>query len=68
MSISSLYHTQGIVGYNYQKTERTKDTEIYYLHSKTTQAACPKRRSWSTSIVKTGEMRDTQGLCIGFKK
>ena len=34
MTISSLYHTQGIRGYKYQKTERTKDTEIYDLHSK----------------------------------
>ena len=68
MLISSLYHTQGIVGYNYQKTERTKDTEIYYLHSKTKRAACPKCHSWSTSIIETGKTRDIRGLCIGFKK
>lgn len=43
MLITSLQHTQGqgIVGCNYQKTERTKDTEIYYLHLKTKRAAYP---------------------------
>jgi hypothetical protein len=68
MLISSLQHTQGTVGYNYQKTERIKDTEIYYLHSKAKQAACPQCRSWSTSVVETGKTRDIRGLCIGFKK
>jgi len=32
MTISSLDPTQGNRGYKYPKTERTKDTEIYYLH------------------------------------
>ncbi len=68
MLISSLQHTQGIVGYNYQKTERTKDTEIYYLHSRAMRLACPQCGSWSTSIVETGKTRDIRGLCIGFKK
>ena len=68
MLISSLQHTQGIVGYNYQKTERTSDTEIYYLHSKATHLPCPNCRSWNTSLVKTGKTRDIRGLCIGLKK
>lgn len=68
MLISSLHNTQGIIGYNYQKTERANGTEIYYLHSKAKQLACPQCRSWSTSIVETGKTRDIRGLCIGFKK
>lgn len=68
MTINSLYHTQGIRGYKYQKTARTNDTEIYYLHSKALQLACPSCRSWETSIVKTGKTRDIRGLCIGLKK
>jgi len=68
MLISSLHHTQGIIGYNYQKTERAKGTEIYYLHSKAKRHACPQCHSRSTSIVETGKTRDIRGLCIGFKK
>jgi Zn finger protein HypA/HybF involved in hydrogenase expression len=68
MTTSSLHHTQGIRGYKYQKTERTADCEIYYLHSEAKQQACPQCRSWHTSIVETGKTRDIRGLCIGFKK
>jgi len=68
MTISSLYHTQGIRGYKYQKTERTKDTEIYYLHSKALRLACPECKSTQASIVQTGKTRDIRGLCIGLKK
>ena len=68
MTTSSLYHTQGIRGYKYQKTERTGDCEIYYLHSTTKQLACPRCQSRDTSIVQTGRTRDIRGLCIGFKK
>ena len=68
MTISYLHHTQGIRGYKYQKTERTADTEIYYLHSKTTRLPCPACLSRETSIVQTGKTRDIRGLCIGFKK
>lgn len=68
MTTSSLYHTQGIRGYKYQKTERTKDTEIYYLHSTAKQLDCPRCQSRDTSIVRTGKTRDIRGLCIGLKK
>lgn len=68
MLISSLQHTQGIVGYNLQKTERTRDTEIFFLHSRAKQLPCPKCKSWCTSIVETGRTRDIRGLCVGFKK
>jgi hypothetical protein len=68
MTISSLYHTQGIRGYKYQKTTRTADTEVYHLHSMAKQLPCPGCRSWETSIVETGNVRDIRGLRIGFKK
>lgn len=68
MTISYLHHTQGIRGYKYQKTERTKDAEIYYLHSKALRLPCPACQSRETSIVQTGKTRDIRGLCIGLKK
>ena len=68
MTTSSLYHTQGIRGFKYQKTERTKDTEIYYLHSTAKKLACPRCQSKETSMVRTGKTRDIRGLCIGLKK
>ncbi len=68
MTTSSLYHTQGIRGFKYQKTERTKDTEIYYLHSLAKFLACPRCESRDTSIAMTGKCRDIRGLCIGLKR
>jgi len=68
MTISSLYHTQGIRGYNYQKTERTPETEIYYLHSQASHCSCPICKSRDTSLVQTGKTRDIRGLFIGLKK
>jgi hypothetical protein len=68
MTTSSLYHTQGISGYKYQKTERTKISEIYYLHSTAKHLPCSKCGAWETSIVETGQTRDIRGLSIGLKK
>jgi transposase len=68
MTISSIYHTQGIRGYKYQKTERRNNTEIYYVASTTTACPCPSCNSRATSIVKTGKTRDIRALNIGFKK
>ena len=68
MTTSSLYHTQGIRGYQYKKTERSGDTEFYYLHSTLKQLNCPCCESRETSIVQTGRTRDIRGLCIGLKK
>ena len=65
MATSSLYHTQGIRGYKYQKTERTKDTEIYYLHSTAKLLACPRCQSRDASIARTGKTRDNGGIGIG---
>jgi len=68
MTTSSLYHTQGIRGYKYQKTERAGLVEIYYLHSTTHSLSCPCCDSAATTLVKTGKTRDIRGLCIGFKQ
>lgn len=68
MTTSCLYHTQGIVGYKYQKTERIGKTEIYYLHSTAKFLSCPRCRSANTTLVKTGKSRDIRGVFIGFKK
>ena len=49
MTINYLHHTQGTRGYKYQKTERTTNAEIDYLHSKATRLSvernvhCPNR-------------------------
>jgi len=68
MTTSSLYHTQGIRGCKYQKTERSKATEVYYLHSTAKHLACPRCQSRDTSIARTGKYRDIRGLCIGLKR
>jgi len=68
MTTSSLYHTQGTRGYNYQKTERIGKAEIYYLRSGATHQACPQCGSRDTVLVETGKTRDIRGLCIGLKK
>ena len=68
MLISSLYHTQGIRGYNYQTTYRAKNTEIYYLHSQAQRLACPHCHSRNTAIAETGKTRDIHGLSIGLTK
>ncbi|RKX35104.1 MAG: hypothetical protein DRP64_19550 [Verrucomicrobia bacterium] len=57
MTTSCLNHTQGIRGYKYKKTERTADTEIYYLHSTAKQVGLPavpvsgdiQRRNWTNT-------------------
>lgn len=68
MTTSCLYHTQGIIGFKYQRTERLGKTEIYHLHSTAHSLSCPRCRSGNTTIVKTGKSRDIRGLFIGFKK
>ena len=68
MTTSSLYHTQGIRGFKYQKTERSGNTEVYYLHSTASHLPCCHCGCRNTSIVKTGKTRDIRGLFIGLKK
>lgn len=68
MTISNLYHTQGIRDYKYQKTKRTGDTEIYYLRSNHFIKSCPCCNSEKISVVETGKTRDIRGLFIGLKK
>ena len=68
MTTSSFHRTQGIRGYKLQKTEHTKETEVYHLRSTAKQKDCPSCGSKNTSLVETGHTRDIRGLCIGFKR
>lgn len=68
MTISSLYHTQGIFNYKLQCTQRVGYHEIYLLHSTKTTACCPKCQSYNTKLVKTGQTRDIKGHFIGMKQ
>jgi transposase len=68
MTTSTMYHTQGIRGYKYEKTERYGRTEIYSVRPTAIRAVCPSCLSWNTTLAQTGKMRDFRGLFIGLKK
>jgi transposase len=68
MTTSTLYHTQGVHGFKYQKTQRKNKTEYYFVYSTATQVNCPCCKSSNTCIAKTGTTRDIRGVHIGFKK
>lgn len=67
MTTSYMYHTQGTRGYNLRKTQYAAESVIHYLHSQAKNLPCPQCRSWDTSLVETGKVRDIRGLCIGKK-
>lgn len=68
MTTSCLYHTQGIRGYQYKKTERLGKTEIYYVESSARKRACPHCQSTNTRLAQSGKTRDIKGLNVGSKK
>lgn len=68
MTTSTLYHTQGIRGFHYKKTERKNKTEYYHIVGAASQAACPCCGSEATQVVSTKEQRSIRGLPIGLKK
>jgi hypothetical protein len=68
MTTSTLFHTQGIRGFKYQKTQRIKGIEYYSVHSTASRLSCPCCGSQDTVIAKTGKTRDIRGLHIGLKK
>jgi len=68
MTTSTLFHTQGIRGFKYEKTHRKNGTEYYYVRSSATHVHCPCCDSAQTTIVKTGKTREIRGLHIGLKK
>lgn len=68
MTTSTLYHTHGIRGCQYEKTERQGHTETYYLRSTATKVPCARCRSRDTRLVDTGRIRRMMGLHVGLKK
>jgi hypothetical protein len=64
----SLFHTQGIRGFKYEKTYRKNGTEYYYVRSSAAHVDCPHCGSADTTIIKTEKIREIRGLHIGFKK
>ena len=68
MTTSTLYHTQGIYGFKYKKTERKAQTEYYYIFSTETQLNCPCCASSNTSIHPSNQFRQIRGVPVGLKK
>ena len=68
MTTSTLYHTQGIRGFQYKKTERKGQTEYYYVISTASQLSCPHCGSRKIRIQSTNEFRRIRALPIGLKK
>lgn len=68
MTTSTLYHTQGIHGFKYQKTQRKNKIEYYFIYSTASQVNCPCCKSSNTRIAKTGATRDIRCLHVGFKQ
>ena len=68
MTASTLYHTQGVRGFHYKKTERKNGVEYYHLVSAASQLPCPCCGSKDTKIVSTAELRSVRGLPVGLKK
>lgn len=68
MTTSTLYHTQGVRGFDYKKTERKGHTEFYHIASSAKQVRCPCCNSEDTEVVPTRERRNIRGVPIGLKK
>lgn len=68
MTTSTLFHTQGIRGFKYEKTHRKNGTEYYYVRSSAVHVDCPLCGSAQTVIVNTSKTREIRGLHIGLKK
>ena len=68
MTTSTLYHTQGIYGFEYQKTERKGQTEYYHVFSTASQLNCPCCGSKQTTVHPTNQIRQVRGVPIGLKK
>lgn len=68
MTTSTLYHTQGIYGCHYKKTQRKGRIEYYYVCSTAKQVNCSCCGSSKTRIHQTNQFRRIRGLPVGFKK
>ena len=68
MTTSALYHTQGMYGFQYKKTERKGQKEYYYVFGTASHLKCPCCGSNHTSVHQTNELPQIRGVLIGFKK
>jgi hypothetical protein len=68
MTTSTIYHTQGVRGFHYKKTERKGQTEFYHIVGAAKQLPCPCCGSKATRVVPTRERREIRALPIGLKK
>lgn len=68
MTTSTLYHTQGVRGFHYKKTERKGQTEFYHIVGVSNRLPCPCCGSNATRVVSTCEHRRIRALPIGLKK
>ena len=68
MTTSTLYHTQGVRGFHYKKTERKQQTEFYHIIGAAKQLNCPCCGSKNTQVINTREQRHIKALPIGLKK
>lgn len=68
MTTSTIYHTQGVLGFHYKKTERKGQTEFYHIVGAAKQLRCPCCGSKATRVVPTREQREIRALPIGLKK
>ena len=53
MTTSTLYHTQGIRGFKYEKTQYQGQSQIYYIVAAASHLPCPSCRSKDTTLVQT---------------
>ena len=68
MTTSTLYHTQGTYGFQYQKTERKGQREYYHVFGTACHLNCPRCGSKQTTVHPTNQMRQVRGVPIGLKK
>ena len=68
MTTSTLYHTQGIYGFQYKRTQRKGQTEFYHVVGSSRQLKCPCCASKKTKIYTTNQIRQVRGVPIGLKK
>ena len=68
MTTSTLYHTQGIYGFQYKKTEREGQREYYYVLPTASHQECSGCGSKHTRICPTNQFRRVHGVPVGLKK
>lgn len=68
MTTSTIYHTQGVRGFKYKKTERKEGTEFYHIVGTDPCPPCPCCGSKATKAFSTSEKRSVRGVPIGLKK